>query len=460
MKTQRPNVIYVVCHDIGRHLNCYGTPVESPFFDKFAEEGVVFTNAFCNSPACSPSRGCALTGRYAHSNGLMGLVNRGWSMPGGTRTITDVFNEADYATAHFGFQHERSEARLNRYQVEGYRENTDKFCENAFAQATAYLKERRGSAQPFYLNVGTIEVHASKWQESPLNLGRPEVYGRIPAERAHVPSFLPDTPGVREAMGRFEGAIRFLDREFRKFVEAADALGYGENSVFVFTTDHGIAGLRAKGTVYDRGLEIAAIIRMPKKRLAGQRVNDLIQNIDFAPTLLEAAGIPVPENMQGKSFWPRLSGRPYAPHKEIFTERNYHGGVVGPLEPPPPPEENPAYDPMRAVRTERFHYIRNFDKKAKRRLLPEEFAAQPERATIFPHDAPPHSPHPRPLEELYDLTTDPREFRNLAGRSETAAVQAELARKLDAWMRETDDPILKGPIPDRLHGWPKANPAD
>ena len=105
MRYNRPNILYVVCHDLGRTLGCYGKPVISPNLDRFASQGALFASAFCSSPACSPSRGCAMTGQYAHTNGLMGLVNQGWSLPESTRTIIDHLNDAGYTTAHVGLQH-------------------------------------------------------------------------------------------------------------------------------------------------------------------------------------------------------------------------------------------------------------------------------------------------------------------------------------------------------------------
>lgn len=104
---ERLNIIYFVCHDLGKQLGCYGAGVETPNLDRFAAEGVQFNRASTNAVACSPSRGCAMTGQYSHSNGLMGLVNRGWSLPVERQTIVDGLNAAGYETNNFGIQHER-----------------------------------------------------------------------------------------------------------------------------------------------------------------------------------------------------------------------------------------------------------------------------------------------------------------------------------------------------------------
>ena len=219
---KRLNIIYLVCHDIGKHLNCYGAVgVPSLNIDGFAREGALFTSYFTSSPCCSPSRGCAMSGQYAHTNGLMGLVNLGWSMPVETKTIVDVFNDAGYETAHFGFQHERYNATANRYQVEGlpdYPEDDwasdrdEEWADRAIPKAISYLEEKVNSDQPFYLNIGTVEVHASRW-ESNFPEGhiqnRIEVYGEDPPNQVFVPPHLPDVPAIRHRTGTVSGIYPF-----------------------------------------------------------------------------------------------------------------------------------------------------------------------------------------------------------------------------------------------------------
>src|SRR4051812_28615049 len=155
-----PNIIYVVCHDLGRYLGCYDTPVLSPRLDAFAAESVLFRQAYCSSPACSPSRACAMTGRYAHATGAVGLAHLGWQLSQSERTIVDHLNGFGYETAHFGLNHERH-ACDNHYQIDEERHWDDFRAETAVDKAIAYLRARRGTRKPFYMNVGTQEVHAS-----------------------------------------------------------------------------------------------------------------------------------------------------------------------------------------------------------------------------------------------------------------------------------------------------------
>ena len=437
IETQRPNIIYFVCHDLGKQLGCYGAGTDSPNLDRFAAGGVTFTSAFCNSTACSPSRGCAMTGQYAHTNGLMGLVNMGWSLPVGVRTIVDHLNDAGYETAHFGLQHERRPGGANRYQLEGHSRQEDNHAERAVDSAIEFLRRRVGSDRPFYLNIGTVEVHNSRWQGN-QSCSRLDVYGMDPPERVAMPAYIPDVPALRSEMGKLQGAIRFLDGQVGRLLAAIDQLGYRENTLVVFTTDHGIANVRAKGTLYDRGVEITLLMQLPGGVAAGREVDELVGNIDLAPTLLAAAGAPTGPEMQGRSFWPLLTGGDYQPRDALFIERNYHQ----------------RYDPIRAVRTRRFHYIRNFGEDPRKAWLPDEVPYMNETYDHWYAELWPEPSLPRPAEELFDVAADPQEFRDLAADPAADAVRAELAGRLDEWMRQTDDPLLQGAIPDKLNPWP------
>lgn len=442
---RQPDIIYFVVHDIGKHTSNYGVPVATPNLRAFGETGAVFENAFCASPPCSPSRGVAMSGRYAHCNGLMGLVNKGWTMPRSVRTIVDELNDFGYETAHFGFQHERAAECDNRYQVQG---DLNRFVEQTVDHALRYLNEHRNGEKPFYVNIGVQEAHGSLWVPGGGYFKeRSGVYGIDPPDQVHVPKDFPDNAQTRDYLGRFQACIRHMDRHFGRFIREIDRLGYGANTLVVFTTDHGMYGSRAKGTLYDRGVEIATLMRFPGVIQPQTQIKHLISNLDFLPTFLELCGAPIPSYAQGKSFRPMFSGKSYQPHEAIFTERNDHE----------------IYDPMRAVRTRQWHYIRNLDPQAKRYLLPQEIlelkdaglrdswpnslieTGSPGEKALFPA---------RPAEELYDVEKDPHEFVNLAGNPDHCGVLNDLAARCDRWMQETNDPALQGPIsqPDNSPG--------
>lgn len=420
------NIVFFICHDLGRELGCYGARISTPNLDRFAREGVVFENAFCNSPCCSPSRGCIMTGQYAHTNGLMGLVNRGWSLPGDARTIVDELNGAGYETAHFGIQHERAAAADNRYKIE---RGHARFVEDALDGAIAYLEDRAGKPGNFYLNIGTQEAHCSLW-DTVNGAQRRHVYRPMPERDVYVPPYLPDAPVIRRELAGFCGAVNYMDSQMRRLFDAVDRLGFRDNTLVVFTTDHGVSGERVKGWIYDPGVAVALLMRLPGAIGAGARHRHLIQNMDLAPTLLDAAGVAPPPRMQGRSFWPLLTGGRYEPHDAIFIERNDHGEIK----------------PMRAARGQRFHYIRNFGENLTAPWPPDKVPHFNDSFKKWYNELWPPSPLAQPEEELYDTVADPMELNNLAAARGYGPVRAGLAERLDRWMRETDDPVLTGRI--------------
>ncbi|NRA40458.1 MAG: sulfatase-like hydrolase/transferase, partial [Planctomycetes bacterium] len=234
--TTKPNIIYFVCHDLGRHLGCYGLPFENPRLSEFAEKGVIFDRAFCTSPACSPSRMCAMTGQYAHVSNGMGLAHMGWPLGDDVPSIVEYLKAAGYETAHVGHEHEWH-PHSGRYDFEGNNHWDDSTCEHAITDAITFLKTKQ-SDKPFYLNIGTQEVHACRFT-------RPEIVdecydGRTPADDTILPLYAEDTDEAREFMGGFQSAIQYMDTQFGRLLDALKESTYADNTIVIFTTDHGI----------------------------------------------------------------------------------------------------------------------------------------------------------------------------------------------------------------------------
>jgi arylsulfatase A-like enzyme len=194
----------------------------------------------------------------------------------------------------------------------------------------------------------------------------------------------------------------------------------------VFTTDHGLAMPRAKCTLYDPGLEVALIVGWPEGGIGSKSVRtELISNIDVLPTLLEAAGAGVPAEIQGRSFLALLRGGAYEPREAIYAEKTFHS----------------YYDPMRCIRTRRHKYIRNFET-----AFAVEVPGDVQQGPIFRANASRYSTDRPNVVELYDLEADPLEEHNLAGSPGVIAIEEELSAELGRWMRETEDPLLLGPV--------------
>ncbi|HEY9409613.1 MAG TPA: sulfatase [Jiangellaceae bacterium] len=411
----RPNVVLIHWHDVGTHLGAYGhTDVTSPAVDRLAAGGLRFDRAFCTAPLCSPARGSLFTGRYPHTNGLMGLVNRGWEYRPGERTLPAVLSDLGYRTALIGQQHESHDpSSLGFDEVFPWPPGESR-CGPVAAKAVEWLDAV--PVEPFFLTVGFFETH------------RPypaDEYPPVDPASVEVPPYLPDNHHTREDLAAFYGSIRIADAATGRVLDAIDRAGHTDSTLVLFTTDHGIAFPRAKGSLYDPGIQVALVARPP----GGWDVEPgaspgLVSHLDVLPTLVELAGGKVSSAVQGVSFASVLRGEPGTPRTEIFAEKNFHD----------------EYDPMRCIRTDRFAYLRNLEPGTPPRLSGDIERSPVRRGLGGDHWV------PRPAEELYDLRVDPWQSHNVAGEPEYAMVRADLAARLDRWMRDTDDPVLTGPV--------------
>ena len=430
-----PNILYFVCHDLGKHLGCYGNPVSSPNLDRFAREGVRFNRAYCCAAACSPSRACAMTGQYANQTGGLGLSHMGWSLDPTVRTVVEDLRQGGYQTAHAGLSHEWH-PHSDRYEVEMARHWDDWRAANAVDDAITFLKSRDRS-RPFFLNIGTQETHASRFMRDEVVAD--EYGGRTAAEDTYLPAYIEDTADHRRFMGGFQSAIRYLDRQFQRLLEALETSGYADNTFVMFTTDHGIVApgvRRAKATAYERGMEISLLIRPPKGYARGYEVDHLVPNIDFRATLDAVAGRSIPTESAGRSLLPLLRGAAYEPHERIFTERNFHGE-----KPNGATEYVDVCDPVRSIHTEQYHYMRCFDPALKNAPDPWLVAGTPGGK--------------RESEYLFNIRDDSMELVNLVHRPEHRQVLESMRAQLQAWMESTGDWLLTGTPPSRPEapGW-------
>jgi N-sulfoglucosamine sulfohydrolase len=416
---EKPNVLQIICHDLGRHLGCYGVrSVHTPALDRLAAEGVRCARSFCTSPGCSPSRAALATGRYPHATGVLGLAHAhfGWQLASGERHVARLLADSGYRTLLFGLQHVTYQPESLGFQeihgdrpADGVAENIEGFLAQQGARAA-------GGRGPLYVEVNFFEPH------------RPFDFGGVgpDTERGvQIPAYLPDNEAARGELALLQGAIRKVDAAVGRILAAWERAGLAENTLLLFTTDHGIAFPRAKGTLYDAGIETALLARWPAGGVAGGRVCEaLISNVDVLPTLLEAAGAPVPDNVQGRTFLPLLQGKLGTPRAAVFAEKTFHEH----------------YDPQRCVRTARHKLICHFE-VSNTAYTPTDIIRAPTYPTVVGELAAGHG-----MIELYDLEADPVEQRSLAGDPTHAALVPDLGRQLRAWMQETDDPLLQGPI--------------
>ena len=417
-KCRGANVLLITCHDLGRHLGCYGVnTVHTDNIDTLAASGIRFQNYFSTDCVCSPSRGSFLTGRYPQSNGLMGLTHKpwGWSLNEGEKHLAAILRDAGYETTLVGLQHVTS----GDPRELGYNNVLSQNCkaDETVKSAREFLRKTGRADRPFYLKVGFFEVH------------RPFTNGKDTEKGVFVPDYLKDTPEIREDLARFQGTIRFFDRCVGKILDALKQSPAAEKTLVVFTSDHGIPYPRAKWCLYEPGIEIPLIMFQPGTALQGGKVyHQLMSNVDFLPTLLVLLGIGIPANLQGCSFNEVIKGTATkSPRGEIFAQRTSHAL-----------RDNTS----RAIRTDRYKLIRYFEPG---RVVKFPIDAVPQRVAEHT-ERPKRKPGQRPVVQLFDLKDDPHERNDLAALPEYTEMVKDLSNRLWLWMEQVGDPILKGPL--------------
>lgn len=409
------NLLIVHWHDTGRWLGAYGhRGVSSPCVDRLAAEGILFTRAHAAAPQCSPSRGALFTGRYPHSNGLIGLAHHGFEYREGVRTLPQILSDAGWYSALFGMQHETSfPSRLGFDEFDV----SHSHCEYVVAKAQEWLTDSAplDGGDPFLLTAGFFETHRP-WSH--------DRYQPAPLEDVEVPVYLPDIAEVRGDFADFYGAIEVADAAVGRLLDTLASTGLDATTWVVFFSDHGAPFPRAKSMLYDAGTGISLIIRPPTRLGMAPRVYDeLFSGVDLLPTLLEVFDIQIPADVEGISHADNLL-RPAADvapvRQEVFTEKTYHD----------------SFDPMRAIRTKEYSYIENY---APRHLvdLPLDIQDSSSGKAVALWAA-----GPRPARELYDLLEDPAELNNLLigdDRDRYEWITNELALRLHQWREETGD---------------------
>jgi N-sulfoglucosamine sulfohydrolase len=406
-----PNIVYLHSHDTGRYVQPYGHQIPTPNIQLLADQGVLFRQAFCAAPTCSGSRASLATGQVPHSNGMIGLAHRGFALDDVGHHLIHTLRRAGYHSELLGEQHIAEDPHVLGFD-EVHSVPTTKV---AAVAPVAVERICAGLPEPFYLSVGFFETHRNYFEPSSV---RDTLYSLPPAN-------LPDLPETRQDMAAFKQSARSLDQGVGAVLNALLSTGLSGRTLVICTTDHGVAFPGAKGTLTDRGTGVMLIMRGPHGFGGGKVVNALVSHLDVYPTLCDLADVDPPGFLQGHSLLPLVRGEVDSVRDAVFTELTYHA----------------AYDPQRAVRTDRFKYIRRY---ADGPPVLANIDDGPTKAKMIELG---WADRPVDREQLYDLAFDPNEMDNLAGDPRHAVVLAELGARLDRWMTETNDPLLDGPVP-------------
>jgi N-sulfoglucosamine sulfohydrolase len=391
----------------------YGYQVPTPNIQMLADQGVLFREAFCAAPTCSGSRASLLTGQYCHNNGMMGLAHRGWALNDYSKHWVHTLREAGYRSVLIGEQHISADPHAI-----GFDEVIEMDSHRAEAVAPTTIEALHDKPQgPWFLSVGFFETHRSFFAPTSV---RDTLYS-LP------PSGLPDVIATRRDMAAFKASARALDQGIGAVLHALHDLGLFDDTLVICTTDHGVAFPNAKATLYDRGTGVMMLMRGPGGFAGGKVIDAMVTHLDVYPTICELAGIQkAPSWLQGKSLMPLVRGEAERLHDEIFAEVTYHA----------------AYEPQRSIRTERHKYVRRFDDYPHPVLANCDDSASKE---LWVEGG--WGERIVPEEQLFDLLLDPAEAQNLVSDPAYAGELEDLRGRLDAWMRETADPLLDGPVP-------------
>jgi uncharacterized sulfatase len=420
----RPNILWITCEDTSPHLGCYGDAYAcTPNLDALAAEGVRYANAFSHAPVCAPARSGLITGMYPTALGSHNMRCSA-QRPSEVRCFPEYLREAGY----FCTNHSKTD-----YNFTDYANTWDECGESAHWR-------HRKPGQPFFSVVNFLITHESRIRVPDATFFRDtrdvtEAQRHDPA-KAPLPPYHPDTPEVRQDWARCADNITQMDYEVRRVLDELAADGLANDTIVFFYGDHGAGMPRSKRWLYDTGLRVPLLLRVPERwrQLApgapGSVEQRLVSFVDFGPTVLSLAGVPVPETMQGQPFLGAQAAA--APRNYVFAGRD---------------RMDERYDCSRAIGDGHYKYIRNFMPQVSQAQHNEYMYEMPtmqvwdrmgkegrlnavQSAFLAPR---------KPVEEFYDTEADPWEINNLAGAPEQAERVTEMRRALYAWMLETGD---------------------
>lgn len=432
----RPNIFWIIAEDVSaEHLSAYGEKgIQTPNIDKIGFEGVLFHNSFANSPVCSPSRSSMVTGMYSTTAGTMhhrsqddtgrGRGNEknfhSYHLPDEIPFLPKIMQKAGYYTVMKGW----SSGDLGKDDF-NFIWNRDHYDDHEWIN--------RETDKPLFVQ---IQLQGGKFRGA---------QPRNPADASQVilPPYYPSHPVIIEDWVRYLNSVMKMDEQVGEILEQIDRNGLSDNSLVIFITDHGVSHLRSKQYLYEEGIRVPLVMKWPGHIEKGSIRDDMVYaNMDVTATILQAAGIDVPENMQGRA----LFSEEYVEHDRIYSASDRLDETL---------------DMIRSIRTDKYKYIRNF-----RYFVPHikynryKYRKDYTQAVLELHEKgmlndiqKKFFEAPRPVEELYDLEKDPFELYNLVGEPGYEHLLISFREDLEDWMIRTGDMgLIPEPILDELGG--------
>ncbi len=471
---RQPNILFLISDDQSfAHTSVAGCSfVNTPGFDRIANEGILFTNAIAASPGCSPSRAAILTGKYPWQIAEAGT--HASYFPLEYKVFPDILEEAGYFVGYTGkgwapgdykgSGRKRNPAG-NLYDNLQLQPPYEHISTNDYSGNFKDFYSKKGENQPFYFWMGAHEPHRDFQQ------GIWDLENKDPADVV-LPLFLPDVPEIREDVLDYGVEIEWFDKHVVSVLNFLEEKGELDNTIIAISSDNGMAFPRAKANCFEYGVHVPLAIRWGSISHPGRKVINVVSLIDLTPTFLEAAGI---ENLESYSFSGKslrdilLSNGPGKNAEEaryVFSSRERHSYS----------RHNNAGYPQRAVRTKKFLYIKNYHPErwpagAPAAMHRDENPAEdafydidvsPSKSFLLDNRSGPlykaffnDAVGKRPGEELYDIINDPNCLQNLIDFPDYSDVKEELSNQLKEFCTKTGDPRETGKNPEIFESYPR-----
>lgn len=427
----RPNILWIIAEDMSPHFGCYGEKViQTPQVDRLANEGTLFRRAYVTAPICSTSRSALITGMYQTAIGAhhhrSGRGHVRLELPAGVQPVPGLLKRAGYWTCNGSFPSKPGAKGIAKTDY-NFQWDPAIYDGNDWAG--------RAAGQPFFAQIQLNGGKVRDGKDAAEEMRR--VLGKLTDPATGVlPPYYPRTEAILADWALTLDACRLVDQQIGEIRERLEKERLWENTVVFFITDHGVSHARGKQFLYDEGTHIPLVVCGPGVA-QGKVREDLVEHIDLAATSLALAGVARPSGMQSRD----VLAADYQPREAVFAARDRADETV---------------DRIRSVRTERWLYLRN---------------SYPERPPLQPNHYKDHKPClialraaeaagqldalqtallfplTRPKEELYDLSKDAHQVRNLAADAVYQRVMEELRSRLEGWETETPD-LGRSPEPE------------
>lgn len=436
------NILLITADDLGLQLSCYGDPIaRTPNMDQLAEQSVQFQTAYVSQASCSPSRSTMFTGLYPHGNGHYGLANAnvGFQVRPDLydALLPNVLKRSGYRTGIIGKLHVNPEKQFQFDMRQG-----NGFGSRQVKKQVQYAREfiNQSNDQPWFLMFNVFDPHVARRRKPGGGQGPqyfPDQVEGIPKSvvtAEDVPAWpwqQIDSPEQLTKIAGYYNCVHRIDAAIGMLMQVLQETNQWDNTLIIFLGDHGPPFARGKTSCYEAGLRVPFLARWPgvsqphvSKRLVG--------SVDIYPTILDAAGVDMPQRLHGHSLRPILTASDSADwRKTLGAEFHYHGAAP--------------FFPRRAITDGRFKLIHN--------IRAGKLSASPsidgDQAPVFAKQLAADHPARQAMErlenppewELYDLLEDPIEFVNLSDDPAFANQKQRLTHALSDWQKQTDDPF-------------------